>query len=125
MSESFHSLRFDRKVWLTNHAIESMAKRAITLAEVKRLIEEGDWRARDDRHGWLSLYFPDRDDNLVCAAGVEGKADASAWPAAQGCAAEIDDGESLISEPGENRIFAAAWAEKARMALFSVSSQTR
>jgi hypothetical protein len=43
------------------------------------------------------------------------------FPAAQGCAAEIDDVESLISKPGENRIFAAAHAEKARMALFSVS----
>jgi hypothetical protein len=44
-----------------------------------------------------------------------------AFPAAQGCAAEIDDGKSLISKPGENHIFAAACAEKARMALFSVS----
>jgi hypothetical protein len=44
-----------------------------------------------------------------------------AFPAAQGCAAEIDDVESLISKPGENRIFAAALAEKARMALFRVS----
>jgi hypothetical protein len=44
-----------------------------------------------------------------------------AFPAAQGCAAEIDDGESLISKPGENRVFAAARADKARMALFSVS----
>jgi hypothetical protein len=46
----------------------------------------------------------------------------SAFPAAQGCGAEIDDGKSLISKPGENHIFAAASAEKARMALFSVSS---
>jgi hypothetical protein len=44
-----------------------------------------------------------------------------AFPAAQGCAAEIDDGKSLISKPGENHIFAAASAEKARMALFGVS----
>jgi hypothetical protein len=45
----------------------------------------------------------------------------SAFTAAQGCAAEIDDGKSLISKLGENHIFAAASAEKARMALFSVS----
>ena len=44
-----------------------------------------------------------------------------AFPAAHGCAAEIDDAKSLISKPGENHIFAAASAEKARMALFSVS----
>jgi hypothetical protein len=34
----------------------------------------------------------------------------SAFPAAQGCATEIDDGKSLISKQGENRIFAAARA---------------
>jgi hypothetical protein len=39
-----------------------------------------------------------------------------AFPAAQGCVAEIDDGKSLISKPGENRILAAARTEKARMA---------
>jgi hypothetical protein len=44
-----------------------------------------------------------------------------AFPAAQGCAREINDGKSLISKPGENHIFAAASAEKAGMALFSVS----
>jgi hypothetical protein len=29
----------------------------------------------------------------------------SAFPAAQGGAAEIDDAKSLMSKPGENRIF--------------------
>jgi hypothetical protein len=43
MSETFDSPRFGKKVWLTNHAIESMAKRKVTLAEVKRLIEEGQY----------------------------------------------------------------------------------
>jgi hypothetical protein len=32
MSESFHSARFGKRVWLTNHAIEAMAKRHVTLA---------------------------------------------------------------------------------------------
>jgi hypothetical protein len=45
----------------------------------------------------------------------------SAFPAVQGCAADINDAKSLVSKPDENRIFAAASAEKARMALFSVS----
>jgi len=43
MSESFNSDRFNKKVWLTNHAIESMSKRKVTLDEVKRLIEFGDY----------------------------------------------------------------------------------
>lgn len=44
-----------------------------------------------------------------------------AFPAAQGGAADIADGASAMSKPGENRIFAAAYAEKAGMALLSVS----
>lgn len=43
MSDAFHSARFGKNVWLTNHVIESMAKRNVTLAEVKRLIEEGQY----------------------------------------------------------------------------------
>jgi hypothetical protein len=35
----------------------------------------------------------------------------SACPAAQRGTAEIDDGKSLISKPGENRILAAAFPE--------------
>ncbi|WP_156427474.1 DUF4258 domain-containing protein [Thiohalocapsa sp. ML1] len=41
MSEGFQSNRFRKRVWLTNHAIEAMAKRRATLAEVKTLIEQG------------------------------------------------------------------------------------
>jgi hypothetical protein len=68
MSESFHSQRFDKTVWLTNHAIEAMAKRNITLHEVKHVIEEGEVQRKDESHGWLYFHFPNRDDNLVCAA---------------------------------------------------------
>lgn len=68
MSETFDSPRFGKKVWLTNHAIESMAKRKVTLAEVKRLIEEGQYRAKEASHGWMFHHFESRRDNLVCAA---------------------------------------------------------
>lgn len=68
MSETFDSPRFGKKVWLTNHAIESMAKRKVTLAEVKRLIEEGQYRAKEASHGWMFHHFEYRRDNLVCAA---------------------------------------------------------
>jgi ribosomal protein L19E len=53
MSDIFDSARFGKKVWLTNHAIESMAKRKVTLAEIKRLIEEGQYRAKEASHGWI------------------------------------------------------------------------
>ncbi len=71
MSESFYSGRFEKNVWLTNHAIEAMAKRKITLPEVKKLIESGDYRKKKGSHGWIYFDFPDRVDNLVCAAIVE------------------------------------------------------
>jgi len=68
MSDAFHSARFGKNVWLTNHAIESMAKRNVTLAEVKRLIEEGQYRTKEASHGWIFHHFESRPDNLVCAA---------------------------------------------------------
>lgn len=70
MSESFFSDRFEKNVWLTNHAIEAMAKRRITLSEVKKVIECGEYREKEEAHGWLFYELPGRDDNLVCAAVV-------------------------------------------------------
>ena len=68
MSETFDSPRFGKKVWLTNHAIEWMAKRKVTLAEVNRLIVEGQYRAKEASHGWMFHHFESRRDKLVCAA---------------------------------------------------------
>lgn len=45
-----------------------MAKRDITLPEVKQLIEEGNVEYKDDKHGWVYFDFANRNDNLVCAA---------------------------------------------------------
>lgn len=72
MSESFYSDRRGKYVWLTNHAIEAMAKRNVTLPEVKALIEQGDYRKKNDGHGWIYYSFRERDDNLLCAAVVDG-----------------------------------------------------
>jgi hypothetical protein len=74
MSESFHSARFGKRVWLTNHAIEAMAKRRVTLIEVRTLIEQGHLMEKVQGHAWISLHFPARGDNLVCAALVVGDA---------------------------------------------------
>lgn len=74
MSESFASKRFGKTVWLTNHAIESMSKRNVTLGEVQVLIEQGNWIEKCDGHGWITGHFEARNDNLVCAAVVEGQA---------------------------------------------------
>lgn len=74
MSESFYSEKLGKNVWLTNHAIEAMAKRKITLPEVKKLIELGDYMDVEAGHGWIYYKFSERDDNLMCAAVVMGKA---------------------------------------------------
>lgn|GEM_PF-183000 len=74
MSEAFHSKRFDKKVWITNHAIESMMKRRVTLDEVKLVVEKGEYRVSDSPHGWIFHHFPEREDNLVCVAVVDQEA---------------------------------------------------
>ena len=74
MSESFHSNRFDKIVWLTNHAIESMAKRQITLPEIKQLIEQGEYRVKEEPHGWIFHHFSTSRDNLNRAEEVEKQA---------------------------------------------------
>ena len=61
-------------MWLTNHAIESMAKRQITLPEIKTLIEEGDYKSGEGLNGWVYYNFPQRKDNSICAAVVLGQA---------------------------------------------------
>lgn len=70
MSESFYSKKFKKNVWLTNHAIEAMAKRKITLPDIKILIESGEY-TNNGSHGWIYFEFSERVDNLVCAAVVE------------------------------------------------------
>ena len=60
-----------KNVCLTNHAIESMSKRNITLQEVKKLIEVGDYKEIGNKHGWIYYKFPNRKDNLVCAAVLQ------------------------------------------------------
>jgi hypothetical protein len=74
MSEAFHSTRFGKRVWLTNHAIESMAKRRVTLDQVKMLVESGTYLDKGEGNGWIFHRFEERGDNLVCAAVVTGQA---------------------------------------------------
>jgi hypothetical protein len=74
VSEAFLSPRFGRRVWLTNHAIESMAKRHVTLDQAKTLIEQGTYLDKGEGHGWIYHRFEERGDNLVCAAVITGQA---------------------------------------------------
>jgi hypothetical protein len=62
-----HSQRFDKTIKLTHHAKARMQERDITEARLLDLIEYGETKFKDDKHGWFFKNYPDRNDNLVCA----------------------------------------------------------
>jgi len=47
-----------------------MRERAISNAMLLDLVETGECREKDNRRLWLFKAFPERDDNLLCAAAV-------------------------------------------------------
>ena len=65
-----NSRRFGRPVRITRHAAERMRDRGITEELLWDLIETGTVRHKDDIRLWIFKSYPDRDDNLICAAAV-------------------------------------------------------
>ena len=45
-----------------------MEERHITLQMVADLIETGEITPKNERNFWISKKYPERDDNLICAA---------------------------------------------------------
>lgn len=45
-----------------------MLKRKVSQTELINLIETGDIKCKSENHWWFYKDFPDRGDNLVCAA---------------------------------------------------------
>ncbi|MBF0460639.1 MAG: DUF4258 domain-containing protein [Magnetococcales bacterium] len=39
--------------------------------ELREIVETGDIKWQGDRHLWIFKVFPNRNDNMVCAAAVE------------------------------------------------------
>lgn len=66
--------RFNCNVRLTRHADMMMRERKISEAELMELIESGDIKRKSAIHWWFHRHFPERDDNLVCAAVQRGDA---------------------------------------------------
>jgi hypothetical protein len=60
--------RFNCNIWLTHHAEAMMLERKVSPVELIDLIETGDIRYKSQTHWWFYKNFPERDDNLVCAA---------------------------------------------------------
>lgn len=69
-SSAMFSVRFNRPVVLTRHAVQRMTERRIDDVLLIRVIDEGEHRFADATHLWAWLAVPNRDDNLLCAALV-------------------------------------------------------
>ncbi|MCK6411551.1 MAG: DUF4258 domain-containing protein [Azonexus sp.] len=69
MSDLF-SLRFTRRIVVTRHARQRMEERNIDDTMLVNIIDQGETRYRDPTHLWAYRYFPERDDNLLCAVLV-------------------------------------------------------
>jgi hypothetical protein len=65
---NWYSDRFGKPVYITHHAMERAKARSISLTTIQDLVETGEEKWRDQTHGWLYKFYPERDDNLICAA---------------------------------------------------------
>ena len=70
VAEMMPSRRFDRPVQVTAHARARMIQRGIDDALLRDLIETGEVRYKDERRFWIAKRYPQRSDNLVCAAAA-------------------------------------------------------
>ncbi|MHB8763319.1 MAG: DUF4258 domain-containing protein [Deferrisomatales bacterium] len=62
------SHHFDRPILLTRHAVARMRERGVGESLIEDLIERAAVRDKDASRKWIYKAFPDRADNLVCAA---------------------------------------------------------
>ncbi len=62
------STRFNKPVYITDHAKVRMASRAIDEKLLHDLIETGQIRNKDVERLWIAKDYSDRADNLICAA---------------------------------------------------------
>ncbi|MEZ5537861.1 MAG: DUF4258 domain-containing protein [Thiolinea sp.] len=65
------SQRFNKTVIMTHHATEQMAGRGIDENMLFDLVESGEVRRKDTEHLWIYKSYPDRQDNMICAAAIE------------------------------------------------------
>jgi hypothetical protein len=65
---TLYSVRFQRSIRLTFHARQRMSERNISDALLLDLLETGTIKYKDARRAWIFKSYPDREDNLICAA---------------------------------------------------------
>ena len=64
----YWSGRFQRRVWLTDHALARAAEREIPVETLLDVIETGTLREKDKIQCWIWKAVEERDDNLLCVA---------------------------------------------------------
>lgn len=64
----YWSERFQRRVWLTDHALARSAERNIPVDMLLDVIETGTLRDQEGGHCWIWKAVEGRDDNLLCVA---------------------------------------------------------
>ncbi len=64
----YWSARFNRRVWLTDHATARAAERNIPLETLLDVIETGTMREKEQGHYWIWKPVEGRNDNLLCVA---------------------------------------------------------
>jgi hypothetical protein len=64
------SERFQRRVWLTDHALTRAAERKIPIETLLNVIETGTLRESGQGHCWIWKAVEGRDDNLLCVAAL-------------------------------------------------------
>ncbi|MGZ8215857.1 DUF4258 domain-containing protein [Methylomagnum sp.] len=68
------SKRFQKPVRLTIHARKRMAERDMDASLVLDILDNGTLKMKDESHFWAYKEFPERTDNLLCVAAINGEA---------------------------------------------------
>lgn len=64
------SVRFQKQIRITRHATDRMKERYIDETQLSDLIETGKLKYKDDKCVWIFKTYPERNDNMVCAAVI-------------------------------------------------------
>lgn len=70
----YWSERFQRQVWLTNHAFVRALERDIPVELLLEVIETGTLLEQQSGHCWIWKSVERRHDNLLCVAALLGNA---------------------------------------------------
>lgn len=68
-----YSERFGKPVRLTDHATKRMRERSIEMDILLDMLDNGTIKFKDETHFWAFKTYPERSDNMLCAAAIEGE----------------------------------------------------